>query len=41
MLSQDIVEIDGMHMRQNMVGAIGGFFGQFVLCFNTLFKHWN
>lgn len=41
MLSQDIVEIDGMHLRQNMVGAIGGFLGQFIICFHTIFKHWN
>ena len=36
-----MLEINGMHLKQPIVGGLGGMLGQMILCFNAIHKHWK
>jgi len=40
-LAQEIIEIDGMHLKLPSVGALGGMLGQMIVCFHAAHRHWK
>lgn len=40
-LTQELIEIDGMHQRAPCVGGLGGMLGQIIFCFHAIHKYWG